>query len=126
MGSIFNYSGTTVSTTSILDQQQQPLLWTNPHVSNMVVAARGGRSGVRECIRSCLALLLPSLSLLFLLSSPLPPSPFCFLSYKTHSPSLLKFTFFRLFVQTCCNLLFVFVLKINCISFENDGFPKSQ
>ena len=40
----------------------------------MVVAARGGRSGVRECttsIRSCLALLLPSLFLLFLLSWPL-------------------------------------------------------
>ena len=37
----------------------------------MVVAARGGRSGVRECIGTCLALLLPSLFLLFLLSWPL-------------------------------------------------------
>ena len=39
--------------------------------SNMVVAARGGRSGVRECIGTCLALLLPSLFLLLLLSCPL-------------------------------------------------------
>ena len=37
----------------------------------MVVAARGGRSGVRECIGTCLAFLLPSLFLLFLLSCPL-------------------------------------------------------
>ena len=41
----------------------------------MVVAARGGRSGVRECIGTCLSFLLPSLFLLFLLSCPLSLSP---------------------------------------------------
>ena len=93
----------------------------------MVVAARGGRSGVRECIRTCLALLLPSLSLLFLPSSPLSHlSLFWFLCKKAtfskfHEVSL----FFRLFVQIWCNLPFVYVLKIDYYFFvENHRFSK--
>ena len=55
----------------------------------MVVAARGGRSGVRECIGTCLALLLPSLFLLFLLSWPLSlsSSPSAAAPPKTPTPN---------------------------------------
>ena len=94
----------------------------------MVVAARGGRSGVTECIRSCLALLLPSLSVLLLPSFPLSHlSLFCFLSQKNILIVSWRFTFFKLFVQICCNLPFIFVLKIDCLFFvQNHGFPRSQ
>ena len=51
-------------------------LWSHFELSLPVISARGGWSGVRACIRSCLALLLPSLSLLFL-----PPSPLSLLSF---------------------------------------------
>ena len=94
-------------------------------LNNMVVAARGGRSGVRECIRSCLALLLPSLSLLFLLSSPLSTLSLLLLFWKAILIVWWSFTFFRLFVQICCNLPFVFVLKIVCLFFvEKNRFSK--
>ena len=94
----------------------------------MVVAARGGRSGVRECIRSCLALLLPSLSLLLLPSSPLSHlSLFCFLSQKNIPIVSWNFTSFKLFVQICCNLPFIFVLKIDYLFLMKIlDFPRSQ
>ena len=55
----------------------------------MVVAARGGRSGVRECIGTCLSFLLPSLFLLFLLSCPLSlsSSPSAAAPPKTPTPN---------------------------------------
>ena len=68
-----------------------------------VIAARGGRSGVRECTRSCLALLLPSLSLLLLPSSPSPTSlSFVFHLKKKHVHSFLAFHISQTF---CTNLL---------------------
>ena len=89
-------------------------------------AARGGWSGVRACIRSCLALLLPSLSLLFLPPSPLfLLSVFCFFFQKEKLIVSWSFTFFRLFVHICCNLPFAFVLKTVCSCFvENNRFSK--
>ena len=82
---------------------------------NMVVAARGGRSGVRECIRTCLALLLPSLSLLLLPSSPLSHlSLFRFLSQKNkHSHSFLTFHIFQTFCANMLQFAIYFVLKID-------------
>ena len=55
----------------------------------MVVAARGGRSGVRECIGTYLSFLLPSLFLLFLLSCPLSlsSSPSAAAPPKTPTPN---------------------------------------
>ena len=118
-------------------------------LANMVFAARGGRSGVRECIGTCLAFLLPSLFLLFLLSCRLsllitisssttkntntkPPTSIHNThnihnsnnnninnNQKKHSHSLLKCRIFRLFVQIRCNLPFVFVLKIVCLFLLN-------